>query len=266
MNANLIPHTFKDATITQKRSDGYIFATAMCKAAGKFFKDYYRLNSTKGFLSALSADMEVPIARENPWGRNLPSEQNQWLIVQVKGGTPELQGTWVHPKVAIHLAHWLSPEFAVWCTNIIHDWMTGALEPKPSVALPDFTNPAEAARAWADQHERADDAEAALIEAQPKIDGYNALLDAKGAVNLRSAMRDIGARPHKAIEELKSKVLFYEDGVLQPRAYYRDAGYFIVQLREDPSGKMRSQTLVTPKGVAWLKTRLPHFVFLEGSA
>jgi phage antirepressor YoqD-like protein len=252
MNANLIPHTFKDATITQKRSDGYIFATAMCKAAGKRWAKYAENAQTKEFLEALSLEVRIRTSK---------------LVVKYQGrGDIVLQGTWVHPKVAIHLAHWLSPEFAVWCTNIIHDWMTGALEPKPSVALPDFTNPAEAARAWADQHERADEAEAALIEAQPKIDGYNALLDAKGAVNLRSAMRDIGARPHKAIEELKSKVLFYEDGVLQPRAYYRDAGYFIVQLREDPSGKMRSQTLVTPKGVAWLKTRLPHFVFLEGSA
>lgn len=38
--------------------------------------------------------------------------------------------------------------------------------------LPDFTNPIEAARAWADQYEAKEIAQQALIEAKPKIDYF----------------------------------------------------------------------------------------------
>ena len=35
------------------------------------------------------------------------------LIQIICGGQPHLQGAWVHPQVAINLAQWLSPKFAV---------------------------------------------------------------------------------------------------------------------------------------------------------
>ena len=36
-------------------------------------------------------------------------------------------GTWVHPKVAIHLGRWISPAFAVQVTEWVFDWMTGRI-------------------------------------------------------------------------------------------------------------------------------------------
>ncbi len=105
----LVSHQYESIQISQRPNDGYLHATAMCKAVGKLFADYRRLDTTKAYLTALSADMGIPITK---------------LINSLKGGNGT-QGTWVHPKVAIHLAQWLSPKFAVWCTNIIHDWMEG---------------------------------------------------------------------------------------------------------------------------------------------
>src|SRR5262245_25963191 len=35
-----------------------------------------------------------------------------------------MQGTCVHPHVAIHLAQWLSPRFAVRVSQWVYDWMT----------------------------------------------------------------------------------------------------------------------------------------------
>lgn len=49
------------------------------------------------------------------------------LVQSIRGGNPELQGTWVHPQVAIHLAQWLSPEFAVKVTKWVFDWMSGKI-------------------------------------------------------------------------------------------------------------------------------------------
>ena len=50
------------------------------------------------------------------------------LTIQITGGPNEGRGTWVHPDVAIHLAQWCSPKFAVQVSRWVREWMTsGAL-------------------------------------------------------------------------------------------------------------------------------------------
>lgn len=107
----LIPHDYRGELIPQRVTDGYINATAMCKAAGKSFADYNRLGSTNDFLNELSSEMGIPITE---------------LIQSVGGGTPHLQGTWVHPQVSIHLAQWASPRFAVRVSQWVLEWMSSA--------------------------------------------------------------------------------------------------------------------------------------------
>lgn len=94
----LIHHTYQGQVVRLRSRDGYVNATAMCQAAGKNWADYNRLTSTKEFFSELSSEVGIPITE---------------LIQSVTGGNPALQGTWVHPQVAIHLAQWLSAKFAV---------------------------------------------------------------------------------------------------------------------------------------------------------
>lgn len=106
----LVNYEIEKEIIHQRVSDGYINATAMCKAAGKLFGNYNQLQSTKDFLTVLSSDIGIPISE---------------IIQSIKGGSPELQGTWVHPQVAIHLAQWLSPKFAVKVSQWVFDWMSG---------------------------------------------------------------------------------------------------------------------------------------------
>ncbi len=57
----LISHKVQDSIIEQRAEDGYINATAMCKAAGKLIADYTRLSTTKAFLHELAIDMGIPI-------------------------------------------------------------------------------------------------------------------------------------------------------------------------------------------------------------
>lgn len=80
--------------ITQRITDGYINATAMCKAANKTWSNYVRLTGTKAFISELSSVLQI---------------SQDGLIQSIQGGIPHLQGTWVHPQIAINLAQWLSP-------------------------------------------------------------------------------------------------------------------------------------------------------------
>lgn len=107
---SLIEHRVQDSVVDQRQVDGYINATAMCKAAGKLMADYRRLGTTVAYLEELESDMGIPISE---------------LVQTIKGGDPKLQGTWVHPQVAINMAQWLSPRFAVQVSKWVHTWMSG---------------------------------------------------------------------------------------------------------------------------------------------
>lgn len=111
-----IPHSLEGEVVTQRQKDGYINATAMCKAAGKNWADYYRLGGTKAYLDELSADVGIPIST---------------LIQSFRGTPASLQGTWVHPQIAINLAQWLSPKFAVRVSKWVFDWLSSGGYTKP---------------------------------------------------------------------------------------------------------------------------------------
>ena len=96
--------------INQRAKDGYINATAMCKVAGRPWNRYWDTQPTRNFANALSSETGIPVSE---------------LIQSLRGGNPKLQGTWVHPQVAIHLAQWLSPEFAVRVTQWVFEWLSG---------------------------------------------------------------------------------------------------------------------------------------------
>lgn len=101
-------------TIPQRAADGYVNATAICKASGKNFADYRRLATTEAFLTELSSVMGIPITE---------------LVISVQGGNPRLQGTWLHPDAAIHLGQWCSPKFAVAVARWVREWMSGTIKP-----------------------------------------------------------------------------------------------------------------------------------------
>ncbi|HEY9864144.1 MAG TPA: KilA-N domain-containing protein [Candidatus Obscuribacterales bacterium] len=129
--SNLIFHAANDLPIGQRRGDGYLSATALCKAAGKKWNDYYRLDSTKEYLEALSENLNLKVIVNNAVA-GIPASA---LVETFKGGNSQ-QGTWVHPQVAVHLAMWLSPEFAVQVTQWVVQWMSGTAQPQPTESEP----------------------------------------------------------------------------------------------------------------------------------
>ena len=106
-----IEHQVNGEVIPQRPRDGYINATLLCQQAGKRLGHYLENRGTNDYLEALAADVGIPTSA---------------LVQIIKGGNDKLiQGTWVHPKVAINLGQWLSPEFAVQVSNWVFEWMDG---------------------------------------------------------------------------------------------------------------------------------------------
>lgn len=114
----IINHQVNDLQISQRHDDGYLNLTQMAKANNKLIADYLRLDTTKAFLDKLSTVMGIPISGKNG------------LIQIRKGGNDKnAQGTWGHPKVAIHCAMWCDAEFAVFVTNLVFEWMSSENNP-----------------------------------------------------------------------------------------------------------------------------------------
>jgi len=91
-----------------KRDDGYINLTQMCQANGRQVNDFFRLKSTKEYLAELSTSTGIPV--------------NQ--LQQVFQGSGSIGGgSWGHPLVALRMAQWISPKFAVWCDAHIFNLM-----------------------------------------------------------------------------------------------------------------------------------------------
>lgn len=57
-----VPHKVSGEVIEQRIADGYINATAMCKAAGREFAHYNANATTKAFLKELSSEIGIPIS------------------------------------------------------------------------------------------------------------------------------------------------------------------------------------------------------------
>ena len=122
MNASgLVVRTWNDAPISRRDSDGFANATAMCQANGKLWGHYRELDRTTAYIQALSDSLGVPADQ---------------LVITTTTGPNHLRGTWIHPRLAVDLARWLSPQFAVWMDG----WfLEAAATPQQAPQLPQFT-------------------------------------------------------------------------------------------------------------------------------
>lgn len=114
---NIQIFSFGSATVAF-RADGYLNATAIAAHFGKQPRDYLKTEQTQQYIAALAENLSVKT--------KILTKENQ--IVSVKRGGDE-QGTWLHPKLAIHFARWLDPKFAVWCDEQIEQLLSGS-QPK----------------------------------------------------------------------------------------------------------------------------------------
>lgn len=117
--SGIVVRTWNDAPISRRDSDGFADATAMCQAHDKLWGNYRQLDRTAEYIKALAAST------------GLAPDQ---LIVSTKGGPAHLQGTWIHPRLAVDLARWLSPDFAVWMDG----WFLEQAQ-EPQAAAPGIT-------------------------------------------------------------------------------------------------------------------------------
>ena len=124
------------------------------------------------------------------------------------------------------------------------------------ISLPDFTNPAESARAWAEEYEKRELAEQKLIEAQPKVEFVQRYVEAGTTKSLRETAKILKMPERAMIERLiGGGLLFRQSGNLLPHQKCHVKGLFEVKTGTTEHGHNYTQTRVTSKGVEWIASR-----------
>ena len=126
MSDRLAIRSWNGTPIQRRTTDGYVNATAMCKANGKRWKDYRESDRCQQYLDALESVAGISVH----------------ALVESRSGGTGGGGTWVHPQVAVDLARWISAPFAVWMDGWFLEELAGGRvsqvqdTPAPAAALP----------------------------------------------------------------------------------------------------------------------------------
>ena len=120
-------------------------------------------------------------------------------------------------------------------------------------ALPNFNDPIEAARAWADSQESAKKSEQILLESAPKIAFADQYECSEGEYGFRQACKHLGANEKEFKEFLIAKEIMYSLGKrLTPYAVHTHAGRFKFVVKFETGNKSYSEPKFTPKGIVWI--------------
>ena len=85
--------------VLSRKEDGYVNATALCKAGNKRFSNWYQNEQTKALSHALEAETGIPESQ---------------LVYIIKGEKSKKANIyWIHPDLAFQLIQWISPVFAL---------------------------------------------------------------------------------------------------------------------------------------------------------
>lgn len=133
-------------------------------------------------------------------------------------------------------------------------WVTSEVLPSirktGSYNLPDFNNPAEAARAWANEYEAKQKLLTENKVMKPKAEYFDCLVDRNLLTNFRTTAKEFHMKQKQFINWLLKNKFVYRDqkGSLQPYSEYAD--YFHVKDVKSTVGNnwAGTQTLITPKG------------------
>jgi phage antirepressor YoqD-like protein len=120
--------------------------------------------------------------------------------------------------------------------------------------LPDFSNPAAAARAWAEQYELQQTASHALAIAAPKAEFVDRYVQASGSMSFRQVAKLLKANERQFRQMLLDKgVMYYLSGVLTPCSQHQAAQRFEVKTgTSEANGHAFAQARFTAKGVEWI--------------
>lgn len=150
----------------------------------------------------------------------------------------------------------LSPEFTA---RLVDRWQE--LEQRQPVRpqLPDFTDPAAAARAWADEVEQKRQAQERLADATPRLEALDRIAHSQGRMCITNAAKLLQVPPRQLFRWMKDNRWIYRRGdgsgwvAFQKRLTQGHLEHKVVTISQgEAPDKVYEQVLVTRKGLVRL--------------
>lgn len=187
----------------------------------------------------------------------------QNLIEVIKGGA--IPGTFAHELLAVSYAGWISPFFQLQVNQTFLDYKKGKI-----IKTPNFNNPAEAARAWADEYEKNLIAQQKLEEADREVQRLQGVCNTIAAQFLPGMTPAAFCRQLNGVNVQQVQNHLVKKGMLirdkrergfKSASYYRD-NWFAEKQQEPVEGVITCKVVLTKKGAMnlyklYLKGDLP---------
>ncbi|TKI06659.1 phage antirepressor KilAC domain-containing protein [Martelella alba] len=140
----------------------------------------------------------------------------------------------------------LSPSFTALVLDRWH-------ERERRLNLPDFTNPAEAARAWAGEYERRRQLEQRVAAITPKADFFDRYVVVEQALGFRQVCKLLKVKEADFRQFLLERQIMYRlSGTLTPHRQHLEAGRFEMHTGTSQNRHAFAQARFTAKGVKWV--------------
>lgn len=127
-NITTVSYEFNGIAIEQRRLDGFINGTAMCGANGKDIAQWCLNRSTIELFNALAERLGQSTIDIKDWNSNDSSLTRlsklfPALLIVRRGAPANGGGTWIHHKLAVPLAQWCNPQFALLVSDWVESWL-----------------------------------------------------------------------------------------------------------------------------------------------
>ncbi|MEN5198471.1 KilA-N domain-containing protein [Pseudomonas wadenswilerensis] len=113
MTARIIPFDYEGQAV-RFNADGWLHATEIAERFGKKPGHWLELDSTQEYIERLAERM----TQSNVGKSDI-------TLVKTRRGNTATSGTWLHPKLAVKFARWLSVDFEIWCDEQIDNLLRG---------------------------------------------------------------------------------------------------------------------------------------------
>lgn len=213
--------------------------TDMWKAAGAPANQdpaqWSRSAAAEAFIEAVSVNMGI--------------SHNK--LVETKAGRSG--GTWAHWQVAFAYAKYLSPDFHMWCNEVVRAHMVGK---HAAFQIPQSLS--QALRLAADQADTIERQTAVIANLEPKAEFHDGVASAVNAQPFMDVAKVFKTGRTRFTRWLRDRKILQHHN--RPYQQYEDAGYFRVveKKRRDPdTGEVFTypQTLITGKGIIYLQRK-----------
>ena len=222
-----------------KLIDNEVYANANSMTDSTTLDNWKRSSNTKRYINALNK-----------------TAKSTELIISKRGGKDTIDaGTWIHEKLILSLARYISAEFEIWCDTKIAEFISGNNRKQP--ALPKSYK--DALLELVSKLEENENLQLENNTMQPKAEFYDSVIESESTIDIGQIAKtvNVGLGRNKLFEFLREKnILMKGNNKNVPFQKYIDAGYFktIESSYKSGEGKIdiHIKTVVYQKGVEFI--------------